>query len=347
MRVAIVGFAGSGKTTIFNALTGLRARTGPHREEGKPHLGVIKVPDKRLETLGAMLGLRKITHVEITFMDFPPAKGEKPLDENRINQIKEGDALAQVVKSFADPLSESLPSPLKEIQGFASELKLADLGTIENRLARLKKEKGRERERDLLERCRAFIESDQALRLFALTEAEEKALSGFGFLSQKPLLVVVNIGEEEIAKPLADTLLEYLAKERLEAIPLSGRVEMELAELKEEERSEFLIELGLMEPARDRFVRSCYALMDLVSFFTHNEQEVRAWTIKRATPALKAAGKVHTDMERGFIRAEVIHYDDFIPCGSEAKCREAGKLRLEGKEYIVQDGDIIRFRFHV
>ncbi len=347
MKIGIVGFPGSGKTTIFNALTGLKAQTGPHADEGKPHLGVIKVPDKRLETIGAMLKLKKITHVEIIFMDLAPGDNERALDLNKINQIKEADALAQVVRCFADPFSQTPFSPLKEIRDFEAELKLTDLAVIENRLNRLKKEKGRGHEKELIERCKAFIEGEQPLRLLSFSEEEGRMLSGFGFLSQKPLLILLNLGEGDIGKPLSRELIDYLAKERIEAAPFCGKVEMEVGDLPEDDRLEFLKELGINESARDRFIRSCYALLELISFLTHNESEVRAWSIRRGTSALKAAGKVHSDMERGFIRAEVVHYNDFVQYGSEAKCREAGKLRLEGKEYIVQDGDIIRFRFHV
>ncbi|MFQ5850560.1 MAG: DUF933 domain-containing protein [Candidatus Binatia bacterium] len=347
MKVAIVGFRGSGKTTIFNALTGLKAPTGPHGEGGKPHFGVIKVPDKRVETLGRMLKLKKMTQAEITFMDFAPGKGERALDPNTLQQMKEGDSLAQVVRCFADPFSPRHPHPLQEIRDFLAELKLTDLVIIENRLTRLKKEKGQEHEKEILERCKAFIEEEKPLRLLALNEEDSKSLSGFGFLSQKPLLILPNLGEEDIGKPLPEELTGYLTEEGLSAVPLCGKMEMELAELEEEDRLELLKDLGVDESAGDRFIRSCYTLMELISFLTHNEGEVRAWSIKKGTPAVKAAGRVHSDMERGFIRAEVIHYDDFIRHGSETKCKEAGRLRLEGKEYIVRDGDIIRFRFHV
>ena len=347
MKVGIVGFRGSGKTTIFNALTGLRAQTGAHAKRKKPHLGAIKVPDERVETLGRMLKLNKMTHAEIIFMDFAPGKGEKALDPNMLQQMKEADSLALVVRCFADPLSASPPSPLKGIRDFEAELKLTDLQVIENRLVRLKKEMDSGRERELLERSKAFIEEERPLRLLSLSDEDNRALSGFGFLSQKPLLILANLGEEDIGRPLPEELAEYLTKEGHQAVPLCGKVEMELVELEEKDRLEFLKEMGLAESARDRFIRSSYALMELISFLTHNEEEVRAWSIRRGSPALKAAGKVHTDMERGFIRAEVVHYDDFVRYGSEAKCKEAGRLRLEGKEYVVQDGDIVRFRFHV
>lgn len=347
MKVGIVGFPASGKTTIFNALTGLKAQTGPHGEGAKPHLGVIKVPDQRVDHIGAHLKLKKWSYAEITFIDFAPGKGEKALDPAAINQMKEADALAQVIRCFVDPLTQITPSPWKEAREFEAELKLADLAVIENRLSRLKKEKGREQEKELLERCQQTIEEERPLRLLSLNEEEQKALSGFGFLSQKPRLILTNIGEEDSDRPLPGELMGYLAKERLDTVPLCGKLEMELAGLEEKDRLELLQELGLKESAKDRFIRSCYSLLDLISFLTHNEEEVRAWSVKRGTSALKAAGKIHSDMERGFVRAEVIHYSDFAACGSEAKCKEAGKSRLEGKEYVVQDGDIIRFRFHV
>jgi GTP-binding protein YchF len=347
MKIGIVGFAGAGKTTIFNALTGLKAQTGAAGEKRNPHLGVIKVPDKRIDDLGAILKVEKLVHVEITFTDFPPGREERVLDPGGLSQMKEAEALAQVVRCFGPPFAQNPPSPLKEIQEFGAELKLADLAIIESRLARLKKEKDQAHEKELLEKCRTAIEKDMPLRFLSLTEEEEKRLSGFGFLSQKPLLLLLNQPEEDVGKaPPAETE-ELLTNERLEAIPICGKVEMEVSDLDEKERREFLKELGIMESARDRFVRSCYRLLDLVSFLTHNDEEVRAWSLRKGTSALKAAGKVHSDMERGFIRAEVVHYDDFVRYGSEAKCREAGKLRVEGKEYVVQDGDIIRFRFHV
>jgi GTP-binding protein YchF len=347
MKVGIVGFPGSGKTTVFNVLTGLNAQTGVRAKEGSPHVGVIKVPDQRLESLAALLTLKKVTHAEIIFMDFPQGKDERVLDFHRATQIKEADALAQVVRCFTDPYSQNLPAPLKEIQEFEAEIKLTDLTVIENRLDRLKKEKGHEREKELLEHCKAFIEQEKPLRLLSLNEKESKALSGFGFLSQKPLLVLLNTGEEDIGRPPSKELADLLLEKQLEVVPLCGKIEMEVIELDEEARLEFLKELGISESARERFIRSCYGLLQLVTFLTYNEEEVRAWSIRKGTTALKAAGKVHSDIERGFIRAEVIHYNDFVKHRSEAKCREAGKFRLEGKEYVVQDGDIVRFRFHV
>lgn len=345
MKVGIVGFSGSGKTTIFNALTGLKVQTGHREAGGKPHLGVIKVPDQRVETLAGLLKLKKVTHTEITFMDFAPGEGDRALDPNAIPQMKEADCLGQVVRLYTGPFAPT--SPLQEIRDFETDLKVADLVIIEKRLERLKKEKGREQEKGLLERCKSMIEGEKSLRLLSLSEEEKRTLSGFGFLSQKPLLILVNLGEEDIGRPLPADLSDALARERLEAVPLCGKVEMEVTDLAEGDRLEFLKELGLTESARDRFVRSCHHFLQLLSFLTHNQEEVRAWSVRQGTSAVRAAGKIHSDIERGFIRAEVVHYNDFVQCGSEAKSREMGKLRLEGKDYIVLDGDIIRFRFGV
>ncbi len=181
----------------------------------------------------------------------------------------------------------------------------------------------------------------------ALTAEETSAIAGFGFLSRRPLMVLLNVGEADVHAPLPDDVAELLAAEGVEGLVLSGKIEMEIADLDPADRLAFLEDLGLKGTARERFVRAAYALLDQISFLTSGEDEVRAWTIKRGTPAVKAAGKIHSDIERGFIRAEVVHYDDFVRLGTEAKCREAGKLRLEGKEYVVQDGDIIHYRFNV
>jgi hypothetical protein len=224
---------------------------------------------------------------------------------------------------------------------------LADLAVIEKRLERVRKERGHERERALLERLVPVLEAGQPLRTFDLAPEERSQLAGFAFLSLRPLLVVLNVPETEAAGPVPPDVGARAATERAEVLALSARLEAELAELEPGDRAAFLKDLGLAESARARFIRSSYALLDLVSFLTDGEDECRAWPIRRGTSALRAAGKVHSDIERGFIRAEVVAYEDFVRLGSEAKCREAGKLRLEGKEYVVEDGDIIHFRFAV
>ena len=199
----------------------------------------------------------------------------------------------------------------------------------------------------MLSRCLKTLENEESLRASSFSPDEETLLAGFGFLSRKPVIALFNVAEERAGKELPDSCQRELERLQIPGLSLSAKVEMEVAQLEDQDRHAFLTELGIQEPARDRFIRASYALLDLISFFTTGEDEVKAWTIERGTPARKASGKIHSDIERGFIRAEVAAYADFIRYGSEAKCREAGKLRLEGKDYPVQDGDIIHFRFNV
>ncbi len=349
MKIGIVGFPGAGKTAVFNALTGLHASVGGYGDPGKPNLGTIKVPDERIDRLSAIFAPRKTTYAEVVFVDFA-AGSERAggvLDQATLVQMRDADALVQVVRDFPDPAGREAADPVRGISAFKSELVLADLGNVEKRLERVRKEKGKEREVELLERCRTALEAETPLRRVELGPAEERALSGFGLLSRLPLLVVLNVAEAAAAAPLPERVRAYLAADAVPGLALCAQIEMEIAALDAADRSAFLADLGLREAARDRFVQAAYGLLDLISFLTTGEDEVRAWPIRRGTTAVKAAGKVHSDIERGFIRAEVATYDDFIRLGSEAKCREAGKLRLEGKEYVVQDGDIIHFRFNV
>lgn len=349
MKVGIVGFPRAGKTAVFNALTGLQASVGGYGDPTKPNLGTIKVPDERIDRLSALFTPRKTTYAEVVFVDFPGGaeRSGGVLDAATLVQMRDADALVQVVRGFPDPLTPDAPDPARDVDGFKSELVLADLAIIEKRLERLRKEKGKEQEVELLERCRVALEAETPLRRVALSAADERALSGFGLLSRLPLLVVINVPESEAAAPLPPAVQARLEADEVAGLALCAQIEMEIATLDAADRSAFLADLGLREPARDRFVQAAYALLDLISFLTTGEDEVRAWPIRRGTTAVKAAGKVHSDIERGFIRAEVVAYRDFIALGSEAKCREAGKLRLEGKDYVVQDGDIIHFRFNV
>jgi GTP-binding protein YchF len=342
MKVGLIGHRGAGKTTIFNMLTGLKAQVGGFGKE-EVHLGVIKVPDQRIDRLSQIFHPRKTTYAEIRFTDFPP-QAEDNLKSNSalVMQMREVDAIALVLRDF-EPDSE----PIRELNGLLTEMILADLTVVENRRNRLKKEKARPQEETLLARCAEALENEQSLRMLAFNAEEENLLSGFGFLSRKPLLVLFNRSEDKAGQPLGPLYEEELQRRGLEGFALAGKVEMEIAQLDEGDRAAFLKEIGIGEPARDRFIRASYHLLNLISFFTAGEDEVRAWTITRGTHARQAAGKIHSDIERGFIRAEVIAYTDFIAHGSEAKCKEAGKLRLEGKDYIVQDADIIHFRFAV
>jgi len=344
MKVGLIGHRGAGKTTIFNMLTGLQAQVGGFAGKEEIHLGVIKVPDPRIDRLSQIFKPKKTTYAEIRFTDFPPNEGEENLKSNQalVTQMREVDAITLVLRDFG-----SAANPVRELTDLLTEMILTDLTVVENRRSRLKKEKARPQEEALLERCTQALENEQSLRSIQFSADEENLASGFGFLSRKPLLVIFNQAEEQAGRPLPEDYQAELGRRRLQGLALSGKLEMEIAQLDEKDRAAFLKEIGIEEPARDRFIRAMYGLMDLLSFFTTGEDEVRAWTITKGTVAKKAAGKIHSDIERGFIRAEVVTYDEFILYGSEAKCREAGKLRLEGKDYLVKDGDINHFRFAV
>jgi GTP-binding protein YchF len=344
MKVGLIGHRGAGKTTIFNMLTGLQAQVGGFAGKEEIHLGVIKVPDARIDRLSQIFKPKKTTYAEIRFTDFPPNEGEENLKSNQglVTQMREVDAITLVLHDF-----DTNANPLRELTDLLTEMILADLTVVENRRGRLKKEKARAQEEALLERCARAFENEESLRRLNFSADEENLASGFGFLSRKPLLVIFNQSEESAGRPLQEDYRLELDRRGLQGLALAGKLEMEIAQLDEKDRAAFLQEIGINEPARDRFIRAAYRLMDLISFFTSGEDEVRAWTISQGTVAKKAAGKIHSDIERGFIRAEVMAYDDFSVYGSEAKCKEAGKLRLEGKDYVVKDGDIIHFRFAV
>lgn len=344
MKVGLIGHRAAGKTTTFNMLTGLHAHVGGFGGKEEVHLGVIKVPDARIDKLSQIFKPKKTTYAEIRFTDFPPTQSEDNLKSNNavVTQMREVDAIALVLGDF-DPAA----NPLKDLNDLLTEMILADLTIVDNRRARLKKEKARPLEEGLLERCANALENEESLRNLTFGPDEENLLAGFGFLSRKPLLVLVNRSEDKAARPVPAAYQEEFARRGLETIALAAKAEMEIAQLDEKDRTAFLNEIGIEEPARDRFIRASYRLLDLISFFTAGEDEVRAWTITQGTVARKAAGKIHSDIERGFIRAEVIAYDEFVVLGSEAKCKEAGKLRLEGKDYVVKDADIIHFRFAV
>ena len=346
MKVGLIGRRGSGKTTIFNMLTGLEAQVGgyPGGDKAEIHLGVIKVPDQRIDRLAEIFQPKKTTYAEIRFTDFPANQGKDDLkaSSDLLSQMREVEAIALVLRDF-----DAQADPLKELNDLLAEMTFADLVVVENRLGRLKKEQGKEQELPLLERCRKALENEEGLRNLSLNPDEESLLAGFGFLSRKPLLALFNTSDERAGQPPLPAYEEELRRRGIQSLALAGKVEMEIAQLNEADRDAFLKEIGIEEPARARFIRASYQLLDLISFLTTGKDEVRAWTIKRGTTARKAAGKIHSDIERGFIRAEVVPYEEFTALGSEAKCREAGKLRLEGKDYVVRDGDIIHFRFNV
>jgi hypothetical protein len=350
MRIGLVGFPGSGKTTVFNALTGLAAETGYGAARGKTNLGVVKVPDARVDALAKIFKPKKSVYAEITFCDVAvagtPGQG-KGLDEQVLRAMREVDALCHVVRGFAGSAGEA-PQPLQEAHDFEAEMNLSDLILVEARLERLKKEKAKPGEKELMEKLKAHLDAGQPLRrLESLTATDLGAISGYRFLTLKPLMLVLDVAEADAAKPPPADLAEHARGGGLGLVVLAGVVEMDIAQMPAAEQKDFVAALGLDEPAAGRFIRAAYALCDLISFLTAGDDECRAWPLRKGSNAHKAAGKIHSDIERGFIRAEVIRWEDLVKLGSEAKCREAGKLRLEGKEYIVADGDVINFRFNV
>lgn len=345
MKVGLTGFPGSGKSTVFAALTGL----APDPTERRARMGTIKVPDARVDRLAEIHSPKKVTYAEMTFVDFPPshdATKRQVLSEDVIQALRDADALVEVVRGFPD-LAGAAPTPVADIEAFDAELVLADLAAVERRVERLHKEGRKDLEVERFERLKSWLEEERPLRTMALSADERADLAGFAFLSIRPLLIVLNVDESAVADSVPGDVQERARAAGAETLVLSAKVEAEVAELDAADRPAFLAELGLEAPARDRFIRASYALLDLIAFLTAGEDECRAWPIRRGTVARKAAGKIHSDIERGFIRAEVVAFDDFVALGSEAKCREAGKLRLEGKEYLVQDGDIVHFRFAV
>ena len=350
MKIGLVGLPGAGKTTVFNALTGLAAGTGPAGGRGKTNLGVVKVPDPRVDALAAIFKPRRTVYAEVRFSDVAgnPAAG-RGLEPSTLAAMREMDAMAQVVRGFPGPAAGEPPRPPGELADFEAETILADAEVVERRLGRLRKGERAtfQREQELLERIEGHLDGARPLRSLELSEAEWGSFSGFGFLSRKPTMAVLNVPEAQAAAQLPDDVRAFCAERGLPVLALSAPVEAEIAQLAPEERAAFASEMGLEEPAQDRFIRQAYALLDLISFFTVGADEVRAWTIRRGTPAQQAGGKIHSDIERGFIRAEVMHHEDLLRLGSEARVREAGKLRLEGKEYVIRDGEIAHFRFNV
>ena len=336
------------------------ARDAP-RGKGDVNIGISKVPDPRLDVLTRMYNPKKRVPATVEFTDLigPARTGAQALVD--VAGYKNADALVHVVRAFRDP-AVAHPSgsidPARDAQAMEDELLLADLGVAERRLERIDKDlkKGRsaelERERDLVQRCQAALEEGRPLRTLELTGDDRKLLRGFQFLSAKPLLLVINLDEDDVAdagssveRAAAKTgLTGFLAHAATKAVALCAKIELEISQLEGDDASAFLADLGLTESGLDRVIRTTYDLLGYMSFFTVGEDECRAWSIARQTQAQLAAGEIHSDIQRGFIRAEVVGYDALTTRGSMAVCREHGEVRLEGKEYIVQDGDIINFR---
>ncbi len=358
MKAAVIGLPNSGKTTIFNALTGQALPTQPYPTmEEPPNLGVVRVADDRLERLAEMLRPGKVTPATVELMEGPSITVGNPEQNSKaLTLIKDADALLHVIRAFKDdtvihPLDGV--DPLRDARAVEFELLFADLELVDKRLRRMEEaeRKGRrqnEAERKALLRCKGLLEEGVPLRRAGLSEEDALSLRHLEFISGKPEVMVLNIHEDEIGGRDVEAAVGELEREfHLPVVTVAGRIEMEISQLDRAAAGEFLREIGLQEPSAARVVRTLYDHLGLISFFTVVKGEVRAWTIRKGTTALKAAGKVHTDIERGFIKAEVISFDDFIRAGSMASAREMGLLRLEGKGYVVQDGEIINFRFNV
>jgi len=345
--VGIVGFPGSGKSTIFESLAPGSAAA---RGQG-PALGNIKVPDDRVDFLAGVHSPKKVTYAEVTFLDVPgggdPRAGA--LSTDVVQHMRNVDLLVHVVRGFPSAYTGDDAAPDRDVANFESELILADLAVVEKRLERLIKENSKDAEFKALSRCAEALNGETPLRRADLDGEELRLLKGFQLLSTRPLITLFNLDEDGWAD---DAMARFRAPpptghEGELAIGFCGLMEAEVAALPEDEQAEFLEAYGLGEPARLQFIRQAYAFLDQISFLTMGPDECRAWPVRRGTPAVRAAGKVHSDIERGFIRAEVIAFDDFVDLRSEAAARRAGKMGIEGKTYVVSDGDIINFRFNV
>jgi hypothetical protein len=360
MKVGILGFPKTGKTTVFNALTGAEISTDKFAgRTGKIHLGVARVRDDRLRVLAEIYRPKKITPATIDYVDVPGFEpGSKGLSAY-LAEFRGQDAILHVTRGFEDAelphVFESV-DPARDVEAMEGELLLSDLAVLETRLERLeselkkRKDKDLEEERRVVQQLHAALETEEPLRAREWPAADLAVVRGLALLTLKPLLHVVNLGDDAAGR---EGLVKSLGLERFRSRPrtgvtcLFGRIEEEISRLSAEDARELLADLGLAEPTADRVAAASYELLDQISFLTGGDDEVRAWPIKRGTVARKAAGRIHSDIERGFIRAELVAYDDLVKAGSWSAARDAGTLRLEGKEYVVQDGDVIVFRFNV
>ena len=357
MKTGIIGLPQVGKTSLFRILTKahLSAQASNPREA---HIGVAKVPDDRLDRLAALYSPKKLTHTSVEYVDVG-AIGQDALKETAyIGHLRQVDALAHVVRVFEDPAVPLVAEidPLRDIKNVEFDLMVSDLGQIEKRLERLEKDLKKmktpelEKEFELLKRANAHLGAEKPLREMEMTPEDKKRLRGFMFLSEKPIFYVLNIGEStELGKELDEAVSKYnlteiAARPNAAATAICGKVEAELAEMSDADAAEFLSSYGLTESGLVRLIRTTYKLMGLISFFTAGEDECRAWQVPARSRAQEAAGAIHSDLEKHFIRAETIRWDQLLEAGSEANARAKGTLRLEGKDYIVQDGDVMHIR---
>lgn len=352
MQTGIIGLPQVGKTTLFRILT--KAHVDAKAGQAA-HVGIAKVPEPRLEQLAKLYNPKKITYATVQYVDLPGVQKERMRES--LTSLRDVDAIAHVIRVFDDPTvphSEGSIDPLRDATNLDLELILSDHDQVSKRLERVEKDLKKkkdpllEHEKAVLERCKAHLEAEKPLRELELTPEERKPISGFLFLSQRPMLYVLNLGDDEAAemgKAIAKHQLAALqGRPNTAVVAVCGRLEAELAEMEEQEAAELLASYGLHEPGLNRLIRATYDLMGLISFFTAGEPEVRAWTIRKGATAVKAAGEIHSDIEKGFIRAEVVRCEDLLASGSIHAAKEKAQVRLEGKEYIVQEGDVILFR---
>ena len=361
MQMGILGLPLSGKTTLFNILTLGHASIGISPSRKDVNRGIAEVPDSRLIALSEKLSDRKLIYSSVEYVDVAGvSKGEGQSEWFNTGvrvHLQTTDAIILVIRDFA---SDIVPHPdgsvdaLRDLSMLEAELILSDLMILETRIGKLEKKHqsltpDEHHELELLTKCKDALEHEKPLRGLSFSGEEAKKLRGFQFLTEKPLLVALNVGASGLktGEQTANRIRESLGVGATEVCVITGDIELEMKDLEPEDIAAFLEDLGVNTPARERILRTSYHLLGLQSFFTQNENEIRAWAFHRGATAPQAAGVVHTDIERGFIRAEVVHVDDFLKCGSFAHCREAGVLRLEGRDYIVKDGDLIQFRFNV
>jgi GTP-binding protein YchF len=366
--LVVIGLPASGKTTVFNALSGSEARTGTYSASpDEPNVATVKVPDARLDRLTEMFQPQRKVPADVQYLDVAGlAKGiaEKGMSGALLGHLSQADALVLVARAFSDsdvPHVESTVDPLRDIETLMLELHFNDLGGVEKRLERLKsqlpKVTGREREafereQALMLRLQSALEADIPIRdvLPDVDPDDVKTLRGFGFLTAKPLLILLNVGEDQLGEMQAELLeqaRQRFVRPGVDVDALAGQIEMEIGRLEVEDAVAFMQDLGIAEAGRDRVIRNSFALLGLIPFFTVGPDECRAWTIRRDANAVEAAGEIHSDIQRGFIRAEIVSYDDLVAAGGIPEAKKAGKFRREGREYVMQDGDVVNFLFNV